>query len=48
MCRRMSTSQGRRLQRRLSCSGQQRALTLETRVEIPRPQLVEQGLQGLV
>lgn len=44
----MSTSHGRRLQRRLSCSGQHRALTLEIRVEIPRPQVVEQGLQGLV
>lgn len=45
---RRSTSQGRRLQRRLSCSGQHRGLTLEMRVETPRPQLVEQGLQGLV
>lgn len=42
------TSHGRRLQRRLSCSGQHRALTLEIRVETPRPQVVEQGLQGLV
>ena len=48
MCGWMSTSQGRRLQRRLSCSGQQRLLTLEMRVETPRPQVVEQGLQGLV
>ena len=48
MCGRRSTSHGRRLQRRLSCSGQHRVLTLEMRVETPRPQLVEQGLQGLV
>lgn len=48
MCGRMSTSQGRRLHRRLSCSGQQRLLTLEIRVETPKPQVVEQGLQGLV
>lgn len=48
MSGRRSTSQGRRAQRRLSCSGRQPALAVETRVEMPRPQLVEQGLQGLV
>ena len=48
MCLVMSTSQGRRLQRRDSLTISQRSLALETLRETPRPHLFEQGLHEVV
>lgn len=44
----MSTSQGRRLHSRVSFSIIQPALSLEMRNDVPRPQVFEQGLHGVV
>lgn len=44
----MSTSQGRRLQRRDSLTSSHRWLALDTLRDRPRPQLLEQGLHELV
>lgn len=48
MCLVMSTSQGRRLQRRDSLTISQRSLALETLRDRPRPQVFEQGLHEVV
>lgn len=48
MCLVMSTSQGRMLHRRLSFMSRHCSLSLEILVEMPSPQVFEQGLQGEV